>query len=162
MANWREEVLQRIDQYVQRHNCTLQSELGFGYDGIVFSTASKSAIKAFRYPALFERERAVYARLREHGVKDVLEFKLPRVMRTDEELFIIEMTIVSPPFVLDFAGAYLDTPPDFPDEVMEEWRAEKAEQFGDRWPEVQRVVASFRKWKIYLADVKPGNIEFAD
>lgn len=70
------------------------------------------------------------------------------------------MTIVRPPFVLDFAGAYLDRAPDYPDEVMEEWLAEKVEQFGERWPEVRRVVAAFRQWGIYLADVKPGNIEF--
>ena len=97
-----------------------------------------------------------------HGVRDVLRFRIPQVRRTDEELFVIEMTIVSPPFVLDFAGAYLDKAPDYPEDVLEAWLAEKAEQFGERWPEVRRVVASFRKWGVYLADVKPGNIEFAD
>jgi len=30
------------------------------------------------------------------------------------------------------------------------------------WPEVQRVVRAFRQWGIYLADVKPGNIEFRE
>jgi len=31
----------------------------------------------------------------------------------------LQLTIVAPPFVLDFAGARLDVPPDFPDEVWE-------------------------------------------
>ena len=72
------------------------------------------------------------------------------------------MGIVSPPFVLDFAGAYLDQAPDFPDEIMEDWRAEKKEQFGDRWGVVQDIMREFRKLGIYLADVKPGNIMFRD
>lgn len=92
----------------------------------------------------------------------MLGFNVPRLLRADDELFVIEMTIVSPPFVLDFAGAYLDTPPVFPAEVLEAWREEKFEQFGDRWPTVLRVIAAFRKWGIYLADVKPGNIEFRE
>lgn len=93
-------------------------------------------------------------------MQSVRGFAVPRLVRADDELWVIEMTIVKPPFVLDFAGAYLDTPPDYPEEVLDEWRAEKAEQFGDRWPEVQRVVRAFHQWGIYLADVKPGNIEF--
>lgn len=162
MANWRDEVLERANRYAERYGVEFTEQLGFGYDGIVFATAGKSAIKTLRFKALFERERDVYMRLEMHGVRDVLGFRIPHVRRTDEELFVIEMTIVSPPFVLDFAGAYLDKPPDYPDDVLEAWLAEKAEQFGERWPEVRRVVASFRKWGVYLADVKPGNIEFGD
>ena len=75
---------------------------------------------------------------------------------------IIEMTIVSPPFVLDFADAYLDQPPTFSDEVLEEWREEKKEQFGPRWPEVQRVLRSLEAIGIFMTDVKPGNVESVD
>ena len=45
---------------------------------------------------------------------------------------------------------------------MEEWMAEKAEQFGERWSKVQALMWGFSKLGIYLADVKPGNIEFGD
>jgi len=31
----------------------------------------------------------------------------------------------------------LDTPPDYSGEAVAEWRADKQEQFGDRWPEVE-------------------------
>lgn len=44
------------------------------------------------------------------------------------------MEIVAPPFVLDFAGAYLDAPSDYPDEVMAAWSDEKQEQYGNDWP----------------------------
>lgn len=138
----------------------MERKLGFGWDGIVFSTNCLSAIKGLRYEPLFLRERDVYRRLEQHAILSVLGFSVPRLVRSDDEFWVIEMTLVKPPFVLDFAGAYLDTPPDFPPEVMEEWYAEKLEQFDERWPEVRRVIAAFRKWGIYLSDVKPGNIEF--
>ncbi len=87
-------------------------------------------------------------------------FAVPQLIDIDESLWIIEMTIVSPPFVLDFAGAALDRRPQWPEDVLEEWRTEKAEQFGDRWPTVRLIMSSFAGLGIFLADVKPGNIEF--
>lgn len=41
------------------------------------------------------------------------------------------MTVVTRPFVLDFAGAYLDRAPDYNAETIEEWRKEKVEQFDE-------------------------------
>jgi hypothetical protein len=101
-------------------------------------------------------------RLRDREISRILDFKVPKLWHADDELWVIEMEIVSPPFVLDFAGAYLDSPPDFPEEIMADWRAEKKEQFGERWPQVQDIMREFRKLGIYLADVKPGNIMFRE
>jgi hypothetical protein len=56
----------------------------------------------------------------------------PAVDRADDELLGFEMTVVERPYLLDFAGAYLDTVPQFPDEVWAEWEADKREKFGDR------------------------------
>ncbi len=76
----------------------------------------------------------------------------------------IEMTIVSKPYLLDFADAYLDAPPDFPDEVLEQWHEDKREQFGDdRWERVQMALAALRgQYGIHLFDVNPGNITFGE
>ena len=41
---------------------------------------------------------------------------------------------------------------------MDEWVEEKIELYGDDWPKVETLLAQLRKWKIYLGDVKPGNI----
>ena len=69
---------------------------------------------------------------------EVAGFAVPQLSHHDDRLWVVEMGIVSPPFVLDFAGAYLDRRPDYPDDVMEEWQAEKLEQFGEeRWQIVQ-------------------------
>ena len=97
----------------------------------------------------------------QRAITEVLGFAVPQLIDFDERLEIVEMTIVSPPFVLDFAGAALDRRPQFPEDVLAEWQAEKAEQFGERWPTVRLIMSSFAGLGIYLADVKPGNIEFA-
>ncbi|MFQ5734167.1 MAG: hypothetical protein ACE5KM_19700 [Planctomycetaceae bacterium] len=84
------------------------------------------------------------------------------MLRFDDQLWVVEMEIVTPPFILDFAGAYLDQqPPYYRDEqMMAEWQAEKRDVFGERWGTVTGILARFRRHGIYLADVKYGNIEF--
>lgn len=160
MGSSREDLLDRMGRYAERSGCEPKIELGFGFDGIVFSTDRQSAIKILRYESLHQRERDVYLRLREQNVFAVVGFDVPRLLAFDDQLWVVEMSIVSPPFVLDFAGAYLDQRPDYPDEVLREWLAEKQEQFGDRWTVVRKVMAEFARHGIHLADVKPGNIEF--
>jgi hypothetical protein len=75
---------------------------------------------------------------------------------------VIEIEVVTRPYVLDFAGAYLDQPPDYPDEVLEEWRTEKQQQFDQRWPDVQAIVSWLERYGIYLADVSPSNVAFRE
>jgi len=87
---------------------------------------------------------------------------VPEMTDFDDNLRILEMTIVKRPFVLDFAAAYLDQRPEFPPEIWTEWEAEKREQFEDRWPIVQRILDSFEEVGIYLTDVSPANIAFSD
>jgi hypothetical protein len=72
------------------------------------------------------------------------------------------MTMVKRPFVLDFAGAYLDHAPDFSEEVMSDWRAEKQEQFGKHWGEVQVILRFLEGYGIFMVDINPGNISFGD
>jgi hypothetical protein len=80
----------------------------------------------FQHERLFQRERDVYQRLQERHVVRVLGFDVPQLIRFDNDLWVVEMTIVSPPFVLDFAGAYLDQKPDYPPDVLAEWMEEKS------------------------------------
>ncbi len=54
-----------------------------------------------------------YLRLRELQVESIRGHAVPQLLHFDDEFLAIEMTIVSPPFCLDFGGAYLDRPPDF-------------------------------------------------
>jgi hypothetical protein len=87
---------------------------------------------------------------------------IPAPIDFDDELWVIEMTVVGRPFVLDFAGANLDQEPDFSDEVLADWRAEKQEQFGPRWQEVQAILRTLEGYGVYLLDVNLGNVSFDD
>jgi len=70
----------------------------------------------------------------------------------------IEMTIVEPPFVPDFAGATPDAVPEFSEEILADWRASKEESFGQDWPRVSLVLDELARHGIHLLDVSPSNI----
>ena len=158
---------QNARAFAIRHQLCLAERLGFGIHGTVFvaegnTKPGKSAIKAHRASEPYARERDVYERLREAGVTGILGFHVPQLIRCDNALHVIEMSIVARPFVLDFAGAYLDAPPEFADEIWEEWEAEKREQFETRWPIVQSVLAALEELDIHMIDVSPSNVAFLD
>jgi hypothetical protein len=153
--------------YALRHQLQLAERLGFGIHGIIFvaednSKVGKTAVKAHRSDEPYLRERKVYERLKEAGVSEIIGFNVPQLMDSDDELRVLEMSIVARPFVLDFAGAYLDTPPDFADEKWADWEAEKRDQFEARWPKVQAVLAAMEALDIHMVDVSPSNIAFLD
>jgi hypothetical protein len=158
-----EDMLRRSQEYARRYALRLDRRLGFGKDGTVWETDRRTAVKVFRHDGPFRKEAAAYARLAERGVLDVNGHRVPQVERVDDGLLAIEMTIVQPPFVLDFASAYLDqAAPEFPEDVMEEWLARKREEFGLNWPRVAGVLAALRRFGIHMTDVHPGNIGFSD
>jgi hypothetical protein len=163
-----QELEQRAREYVQRHGLALGDKLGSGVQGIVYLTESqpqkgvppaRSAIKVLHQEQAYCRERDIYLRLELNGVTSIYGCEVPQLIRYDDTLFIIEMSVVAQPFVLDFGGAYIDeAPPDFPEEVMADWRAQKVEQFGSRWHEVEAIIHFLRRFDIYLVDVTPNNI----
>ena len=75
------------------------------------------AVKFHNREVAYNRELSVFLRLRDLGVVNVCGHRVPLLIDYDDELLAIEMTIVSPPFCLDFGGAYLDRPPDYTAEV---------------------------------------------
>ena len=100
----------------------------------------------------------VYLRLREFAVENVLGSSVPQLVDYDDQLWVVEMTTVTPPYVIDFASAYLDRPPDYPEEVLADWHTEKEEQFEEDWPRIRSVVYEFERYGVYLVDVRPANI----
>jgi hypothetical protein len=152
-------------RYALRKSLEICGTLGSGKDGIVLvgklnSETSRVAIKILRFHEQFLREKRVYERLSEMRVTSVLGFNVPKLIGSDESLQVLEMTVVERPFVLDFAGAYLDKRPEFSAEIWADWEAEKREQFEDRWISVQKILGAFESFGIYLMDVSPGNIAF--
>ena len=159
--------LQHAGAYAAQHQLRLAQRLGFGIHGTVLlaeheGKQDRSAIKAHNSPIFYQRERDVYKRLHEAGVSDVMGFHVPQLLRADDNLCVIEMTIVTRPFLLDFAGAFLDVRPEFSEEIWAEWETQKREQFGDHWNVVREVLNTLEGWGVYLLDVSPSNIRFTD
>jgi hypothetical protein len=74
------------------------------------------------------------------------------------------MTIVSPPFLLDFAAAYTEEEVErfaFDDDVTSEREMHWAEIFGSRWSEVIALRDSFfQKTGLILLDLSLNNVRF--
>lgn len=159
-------LVQRLSEYVSRHQLQLDTELGSGIHGIVFSATGNlevggTAVKIHRHAEFYRSELAVYQRLQEAGVRRILEFNVPRLVRFADDLQIIEMGIVSKPYVLDFAGACLDAPPQFTEEQWAEWEQDRKEKFEKRWQKVLDVLDALQEFGIYMTDASPGNIGFS-
>lgn len=157
--------IQNAQAYATQHQLDLVERLGFGVHGIIYGTENKSesgstAVKAHRELEPYLREHAAYERLKQAGITKILDFNVPQFIRADDGLKIIEMSIVTRPFVLDFAGAYLDVLPDFSEEIWEEWEFGKREQFGVHWPKVKEILGALEELDIHMVDVSPTNIAF--
>lgn len=121
----------------------------------------KTAVKALYREDGYRREVACYRRLTD--VKRIGRFWIPELLAWDDSLLVIELRIVFPPFILDFAKAYVDVPPDFSSETLADNEEAGAEMFGERWEEVQGLITTLRyRYGIFYYDVKPGNIQFPD
>ena len=155
------EPIKRAEQYALLRKRTLLDRLGYGADGIVFSTSLPSVVKALKHQELYERELRVYQHLKRHGTTIVGGFNVPVLMGHHPQLWIIEMTAVSRPFVLDFVSAGIGRPLiDWPRQVLRRQEAKTRADFGADWPRVRQVIVEFRRLGIYLSDIKRGNIEF--
>lgn len=141
-----------------------QYPLGAGLDGSVWRTSRPSALKLCERPKSFRDEVESYHRLQKLGTRRVQGFAVPRLIDVDESLMAIEMSIVSPPFLLDFGKVYLDAPPPYWNdaEIMANWHAEGKENFGSRWSTVLSLLRMLQSFGIYYVDPKPGNIMFGD
>jgi hypothetical protein len=160
----RDELELRVKDYCVANAIQMQQRLGFGAQGIVFATDRATAIKVHGFEPAYRRERDVYVRLQENEVAEIRGLVIPRLRQFDDARQIIEMDLVSPPFILDFGAAYLDDPPEFPTDphTQSEQEQEQREMFGPNRPEVQRVLRALQTYGIYMTDVHPGNIRFRE
>lgn len=158
----REKLLQLARDYCESRGVELATKLGHGMQGIVYKTSRRSAIKVHDRKDAFNLELAAYRRLEEHKVTKIREvIAVPQLRDFDEKRQIVEMTLVSPPFVLDFGAAYLDTIPEHAlvPHVRAQTEIKKREMFGDDVEEVNGILADFHaRYGIILVDIHPGNI----
>jgi len=160
-----EEAIANLNAYAARNQLELIASPGSGIHGIVFFVAGNTelgtaAIKAFFSREVYLRELSIYQRLQELGITEILGFDVPQLLGWDDELMVLKITLVSPPFVLDFAGAWLDWPPSFSEEIWEERTAKWASEFGEDWAKAQAILAELEELHIYMLDPSPANIRF--
>lgn len=134
--------------------------LGDGTDGNVWKTARKTAVKAFKYNKNYDMELACYQRLTENNVTNIMSLAVPRFVGCDHELQVIEMGIVSPPCLIDFGKAYLDSQPEHSPETWRDHENEQREIWGDRYQDVQAVLWKLKQLGIYYRDANPRNLMF--
>ena len=130
-----EDLVEAVLAYTSRHALEVRELLGSGIHGIVYVVESKidpgrRAVKLHRDSDAYLREKMAYERLSEKRVDTILGFQVPVPLRFDDEFMAIEMTIVMPPFVLDFASASLDAPIEFSEEILDDWETTKLELSG--------------------------------
>jgi hypothetical protein len=160
-------LVRRVQEYADRKGLVVGQQLGLGVHGIVFTAERQTeggrwALKVHERAAAHAQERDVYLRLQEPDVTLIRGCNVPELLAFDDELWVIAMTIVTRPFVLDFAGASLDQPPDFSGEVLADWQLEKQEQFGPHWAEVRAILRALEGYGVFMLDVNPGNVAFGD
>ena len=148
-------------EYSSSRGMLLDELLGDGTDGAVWSTDRNTVVKAVQRQTNYRMELACYQRLREYDVASVLQFAIPRLIDSDDQRQIIEMTWVSPPFLLDFGKAYLDNPPDFSAEVNADELEKQRENWGDQFHIVSAAIGFLRhNYGIHYGDPNKNNIKF--
>jgi hypothetical protein len=122
---------ERALQYSKARNITLNFDrpLGSGIDGRVWPSDRDTAAKVFERQHNYLLECECYQRLRAAHVSKLRDFAVPKLVDFDDELLVVEMTIVSPPFLLDFGKVHFDRRPEFSAETLAEWRESMRELF---------------------------------
>ena len=151
------------EEFCHEHRLSIIKLLGDGNDGAVWATNLDSAVKVLEREDSYFREKAAYLRLRKATISHIDGFAVPDLLRSDDTRKVIEMTIVFPPSLIDFAKSYVDHPPDFSAEVLADWEDATAELFEPaQWPTVQSILANLRSMGIHYFDARPWNIRFRE
>lgn len=159
----------RIDEYCRRRGLKLLDRLDAANrnkDGeihLVYGAGGVSVLKGHHRKESYWAERDCYIRLRECDIHEVNGFQVPEFLGHDEELLVIEMSLVSPPFIVDFASAHLDEPPDWIEDEAHTFYDFVFAKFGDRTDQVMALHHElFQRAGVYLCDLHPDNIKFDD
>ena len=109
--------------------------LGIGQEGFVRKTGKEraSAIKVFDPQRNYLNEIEIDLILESHEVSEIKGFTIPKLIDFDDELWIIKLSIASPPYLRNFGKASVGFPPPFTAEQMLEYETERKQLFGRNW-----------------------------
>ncbi len=129
---------------------------GSGLEAVVWPTLEGSMLKVHRQCHTFEPELAAYQRLLERQTSRLRGFEIPQLLDYDSELHILELSFVSPPYILDFVCTGIGSCPETFD--LERIESESRRQFGKDWTDVRRLLEALMQIGIYYDDVHNKNI----
>jgi hypothetical protein len=156
------EELKRLCQvYAENHGIAIaiESPLGFGQDGAVWRSSRGTAIKVFERERNYQFERDCYQRLAAETIEFIGVFDVPKLFAFDDAIHVIEIGIVSPPYLLDFGKAYIDRRPPYTEGQIAESIEESRQLFEEEdWPAVEEAVLDLKLLGIVYLDIKPANI----
>lgn len=136
------ELLDHATQYADSRKIQLvgKDSLGYGSDGTVWKTSRHTAVKALYDARRFELELDCYLRLKNANIHHIGLFDVPFLEDFERELLVIEISIVQPPYLLDFGKVYLDFPPThlYDEQLLANAHEEWIERFGTRWNKVDQ------------------------
>jgi hypothetical protein len=149
------------EDYARSRDIELTGRLGQGKDGSVWHTSRLSAIKIHEQQASYRHELAAYMRLRDLQLTEVAGFNVPSLVDFDDGLLAIEMEVVYPPFIVDFASARLDFDPEFIEDEGNTLEDFVRSRFDEQTDQVMGIYHELiARAGIYLTDLHPQNIKF--
>jgi hypothetical protein len=155
------EILAVAEQYAINRQFNLAGLLGAGKDGTVWQTSRLSALKIHLTNESYRIERDAYIRLRQLNIEMVAGFSIPSLLDHDDEMLALEMTVVHPPFLVDFASAFFDDPPDFIEDEGHTFEDFLRSRFDETAPAVLDLYHELAaRTGIYLPDMHSQNVKF--
>jgi hypothetical protein len=97
-----------LELYAQTYSVEFTNRLGEGKDGEVFQTNCLTAVKFLHDLDHYNREVRAYRVLASLEIENIAGQNIPSLVRCDDTLLAIEISIVQPPFIVDFVSAYTD------------------------------------------------------
>ena len=141
----------------------LNPALGHGTDGSVWRTSKGTAVKSLFLEKNYRDELECYLRLKSAGVSEILGLAVPTFEDSCDHLLTLEMSIVQPPYLLDFGKVYIDrNPPTIAINNLWQWHAEVRDLFEADASRVYSVLNYLKRFGIYYVDPKPANIRFSE
>ncbi len=157
MTGLSEELVERRDEFCRTRGRTIApGPPGSGLEAVVWPTIEGSILKVHRHEYTFPPELAAYQHLAERCGSRLHGFQIPLLLDYAPELAILELSFVTPPYILDFVCTSVGSRPDSFD--LDRIERESQTKFGADWPEVRRLLEALMQIGIYYNDVHSQNI----
>lgn len=132
--------------------------LGWGVSGFVFlSSDLRTAIKVHHNPDGFHTEVKAYKMLRRHRITRIGGITIPKLHKEDFDRQLIQIDLVKPPYLLDFAGVRFSDPK-FPPETVRQIDEDIQLRFGRNAAFAYAVQHRLLQIGMYYLDLRPSNL----